>query len=312
MIEKQKDMSGYGIHLVGQNQDLFVLFGNSSDVLEESLEKMFEIERQWSQNFVFAVSEYHKDFKNAPKAYLEADTAFDHHMTLIGDKIIRFQDIIQYNYTELLPENYFLKLRKAIYDSDKKAIDVLIKEIYSIIKDKNVSLYSVRVFYNKILQMLVSEWNGEDSAIEKFYNVFSLTQCANLQDFCNLLSDVCNMLIDSCTNKKAEYSDIVQRADSYIQEHYNDPELTINFLANYLNVSTASLSISFKNEMTIGPSEYLANLRLEKAKELLCDTDMLIKEISVAVGYYDEGSFARRFKKHTGVTPKQYREKHSI
>jgi len=64
--------------------------------------------------------------------------------------------------------------------------------------------------------------------------------------------------------------------------------------------------------MAIGPAEYLANLRLEKAKELLCNTDMLIKEISVAVGYYDEGSFSRRFKKHTGVTPGQYREKHTI
>jgi len=312
VIEEQNDMSGYGIHLVGQNQDLFVLFGNTSDTLENGLQKMFEIERQWGQKFVFAVSEYHTDFKNAPKAYLEADTAFDYHVILIGDNIIRFRNIIQYDYTELLPDNYLAKLRKAIYASDKNAIDVLILEIYNIIKDKKVSLYSTRVFYNKILQMLIAEWNGDDSAIEKFYNVFSLTQCVDLQDFCSLLSDMCNMMIDNGVGKKIEYSDVVQRADSYMQEHYSAPELTVDFLADCLNVSAAALYISFKNEMAIGPAEYLANLRLEKAKELLCNTDMLIKEISVAVGYYDEGSFSRRFKKHTGVTPGQYREKHTI
>ena len=68
-----------------------------------------------------------------------------------------------------------------------------------------------------------------------------------------------------------------------------------------------TLSVEFKNEMDIKPSDYLANLRMEKAKELLKNTDMRIREISFQVGYEDDRVFKRRFKKYTGMTPGEYR-----
>ena len=58
----------------------------------------------------------------------------------------------------------------------------------------------------------------------------------------------------------------------------------------------------------IEPSKYLTNLRMEEAKRLLRETDLLNKDISSAVGYEDVGSFIRRFRKQIGVTPRQYRE----
>lgn len=63
-----------------------------------------------------------------------------------------------------------------------------------------------------------------------------------------------------------------------MQEHYQDPERTMNSLAEHLQMSAVSLSIEFKNEMKVNPSEYLANLRMDKAKGLLLNTDMLIKD----------------------------------
>ena len=75
-----------------------------------------------------------------------------------------------------------------------------------------------------------------------------------------------------------------------------------------VEIDEGELSIEFKSEMEVKPSEYLANLRMEKSKELLRNTDMLVKDISVAVGYEDVVSFVRRFKKYAGMTPGQYRE----
>ena len=65
--------------------------------------------------------------------------------------------------------------------------------------------------------------------------------------------------------------------------------------------------MEFKNEMDMRPSDYLANLRMEKAKELLRTSNMLVREISQAVGYEDDRVFLRRFKNYTGMTPGQYR-----
>ena len=51
---------------------------------------------------------------------------------------------------------------------------------------------------------------------------------------------------------------------------------------------------------------------MEEAKRLLRETNLLIKDISAAVGYEDVGSFIRRFRKQMGVTPTQYRDEESV
>ena len=82
----------------------------------------------------------------------------------------------------------------------------------------------------------------------------------------------------------------------------------LNALAEYLQVSAVTLSVEFRNELDIRPSDYLTTLRMEKAKELLRETNMLIGDITLAVGYEDAHVFRRRFKQYTGMTPGQYRE----
>ena len=62
--------------------------------------------------------------------------------------------------------------------------------------------------------------------------------------------------------------------------------------------------------MGMSPLEYLTLLRVEHAKELLSSTSLTIRDISAKVGYYDSGSFIRRFKQVTGETPLQYRRSH--
>jgi AraC-like DNA-binding protein len=59
--------------------------------------------------------------------------------------------------------------------------------------------------------------------------------------------------------------------------------------------------------MDMSPLEYLTLLRVEHAKELLASTDLTIRDVSARSGYYDPGSFIRRFKQVTGETPLQYR-----
>ena len=95
-----------------------------------------------------------------------------------------------------------------------------------------------------------------------------------------------------------------------MEEHFSDPEISITALADSLELSTARFSLSFKEKTGMSPLEYLTLLRVEHAKDLLAGTDMTIRDISVQVGYYDPGSFIRRFKQVTGETPLQYRREH--
>lgn len=309
MISQEKDMEGYGIYLVSNKQNLFVLFGNTETKIENVLDKMVEIERQYCHDYVISVSNYHTDFAEASKAYLEADAAFDYRLLVNNNEIIRFKDVVHEELPCFSLENYLHVLKHAISTGSKTELETTVEDICQKLKDANVSLYMFRVFYNDIFQMLVSECRGDKLLIDKFYNVFTLSQCMSMKEFNDLLSEAGRMIIDNRSCKILENSDVVCKAVVYMQEMYDDPNLTMNTLAEYLNVSSVTLSIEFKNEMNITPSEYLANMRIEKSKYLLRNTKKLIKEISREVGYEDEGSFARRFKKHTGMTPGQYRDK---
>ena len=93
----------------------------------------------------------------------------------------------------------------------------------------------------------------------------------------------------------------------YMEEHFSDPEISITALADSLELSTTRFSLSFKEKAGMSPLEYLTLLRVEHAKELLESSDLTIRDISTQVGYYDSGSFIRRFKQVTGETPLQYR-----
>lgn len=308
ILEEEARVDGYGIHMINNNRNLFVLFGNSQENLEDILDKMMEIERQYCEEYVVAVSNFHTDFSESSKAYLEADTAFDNHLLMDNSKIIRFSDVAQKDYISLIPGNYLQRLRHAIRYSDKIEVELAVTDICKRIGRENASLYAFRTFYNDIIDILLSEWKGNREKLDNFYNVFTLSQCLNIQDFHDLMCEVCNVIIDSQAGKKVKKSDIVQEAITYMKANYQDSNLTMNTLAEHLGVSSVTLSVEFKNEMDSRPSDYLSSLRIENAKELLHSTAMLVKEISLAVGYEDINVFLRWFKKYTGMTPGQYRE----
>lgn len=306
-IALEEMTEGYGIHLINNNQKLFVLFGDGKEVLEEVLSKMLEIEKKYCEEYVIAVSNIHTDFMESSKAYLEADTAFDNHLLMDNSRLIRFSDVVQKEYVSLVPENYLQRLRYAIRTCDKDAAEIAVKDICSKINGENISLYTFRIFYNEIIHILLSECKNNNERLDNFYNVFTLSQCLNTRDFYDLLCEICKVIIEKNIGNEVVNSNVAQKAIAYMMENYHDPELTMITLADYLKISSVILSVEFKNEMGISPSKYLANLRIEKAKELLKDTNMLVKEVSLAVGYEDDYVFRRWFKKYTGMTPGQYR-----
>ena len=184
----------------------------------------------------------------------------------------------------------------------------MVKDICNRLNGEKASLYAFRILYSDIMQTLLSEWRGEKTEFDEFYNVFTLSQCLNMQDFYELLSDACSMIITNREGIGIQNSDVVWKAVDYMQEHFSDSGLTMNALAEYLQVSAVMLSIEFRNELDIRPSDYLTNLRMEKARELLKETNMLIGDIALIVGYEDVHVFRRRFKQYTGMAPGQYRE----
>jgi AraC-like DNA-binding protein len=97
------------------------------------------------------------------------------------------------------------------------------------------------------------------------------------------------------------------QAMNYIDKNYSD-NLQINDIAQFLGLNPNYLSTIFKQETRVTPKEYLIQLRIKKARELLEQTNYPINVISSSVGYSDQLTFSRAFKAVTGKSPKIYRE----
>jgi AraC-like DNA-binding protein len=97
------------------------------------------------------------------------------------------------------------------------------------------------------------------------------------------------------------------QAMNYFDKNYSD-NLQINDIAKFLGLHPNYLSTIFKQETGVTPKEYLIQLRIKKARELLEQTNYPINVISNSVGYSDQLTFSRAFKTVTGKSPKEYRK----
>jgi len=97
----------------------------------------------------------------------------------------------------------------------------------------------------------------------------------------------------------------VKSSIQYIEEHYTDA-LTVRELADRAEVSYWQYSSIFKELMGKKPNDYIAELRMARAKEMLLRTNAPLREIASQTGYVDEYYFSRRFRQSTGLAPRQY------
>lgn len=99
--------------------------------------------------------------------------------------------------------------------------------------------------------------------------------------------------------------EIVQ-AQHWLQNHYTK-EIAFSQLAETIGMSIRTFNRRFKIATAMTPLDYLRNVRMNNAKDLLQDTNLSINEIAFRVGYQDATHFSRLFKQKHGITPSQYR-----
>ena len=138
-----------------------------------------------------------------------------------------------------------------------------------------------------------------------------ITEQKSFDSACRLVEDhigkVFKILSDMNSSSEEKQARL---ATDYIQQNYMDPDLSLNDICSYLNISTSYFSTIFKKMTGETFTEVLIRTRMEKAKELLENTTMKNYEIAEKVGFSDPHYFGISFKKMTGVTPTEYaREK---
>jgi two-component system response regulator YesN len=122
--------------------------------------------------------------------------------------------------------------------------------------------------------------------------------------FVDKLSDACRKIVVKIEEQSIG---VVSQAKRYIDTHYTK-DISLDDVSREVDISPYYFSKIFKDETGENFIEYVTNIRIEKAKELLEDSDYSMKEICCMIGYSDPNYFSRAFKKNVGVTPTEFKE----
>lgn len=150
---------------------------------------------------------------------------------------------------------------------------------------------------------------------EKLLPDFPLENVLEMMEHCFSFSTLHEIL---CTKTAAFFKDlsctqpdnaIIYRIRDYINQNYKNPSLSVKDISEYAHLSASYACTYFKAETGTTLNQYITEFRMEKAKLLLSDPRYKINNISAAVGYNDGNYFGKSFRKYTGFSPSEYREK---
>ncbi len=198
----------------------------------------------------------------------------------------------------------FIKLLQA--ESSFSAVS-LIRSVSEEIKRKdNTSPDMAKRFYYRLVRGAVREAKKEGVVIlEDFPSEEDIWM--HVKGF-NFISEAINFT-EACVTeyfkKSREVTDnaIVNKIIRYIMKNYANPQLSVTQISDHLNLTSFYICHIFKDvtDTTIG--NFIIDIRLKKAMELLADPDRKIKDIAKMVGYRSGNYFSYQFKKHMGYAP---------
>lgn len=137
--------------------------------------------------------------------------------------------------------------------------------------------------------------------------------CGSELRFVTYFSEYCLCLENSMAQLEKMYRQSIDRADpvemamDYVRKHYMD-SITLADMADMTKLSPNYFSTLFRKRTSLRFMEYVLQVRLEKASEMLANTDMFVYEIATACGYEDVRYFVRVFQKAYGLSPANFRK----
>ena len=106
----------------------------------------------------------------------------------------------------------------------------------------------------------------------------------------------------------SQETDPLDESRRYIEEHYQD-EISLEQIAALYHFNASYFSTLFKQRFGISFSEYLSDIRMEKAENLLKTSSDKVRKIALEVGYKDPNYFNRAFRKRHNMTPEEFRKR---
>ena len=264
-----------------------------------------------------AASGVEQGLQGAAVCYQQALQAREYRIVMPGKKVIAYSKLPREE-TRRYQYNFELerKLIHCIKGNDRSGAE---KIIDSVLTDQliqcDMPMYMVRcltfdligTFMKAASELLDS--TGETD-LEKVVPVVQILNFQTLDQLRASLLEVFDRIAEALQARHPNRSDtVVEQCLAYIQQNYTDNNLNIAAVAQAMEMNPNYLSRIFKEKQGCGILDYLNQLRVEKAKELLADPQITVNEAGQRAGYYNHIALIRAFKRLEGMTPSEWRSR---
>ena len=165
-----------------------------------------------------------------------------------------------------------------------------------------------REYVEGVISQLYNEYKNKDEFSERLMECYLNELMIFLIRYKRHISEGNNGIdVLKNTDRLSSCDESIQTAAKYIMDNYNK-NLTLPQVAYKVNMSSTYFSKKFKEVTGFGFKEYLLNLRIQKACELLLETRLSVTEIAYKIGFNDSNYFGDVFKKSRGISPLKYRK----
>lgn len=267
------------------------------------------------ENYQIALSQVYQQLSIANFAYLEVVSILEQMQKSNTENVIECWDNwIQTNdtYVVQLQQNQFDQFTEALVSKDASGAKQIFNNMLRYIAVTPTSSENKQYLRFCILRALILVVrNSENPYDQTLMTYFTHVNPANEEQFQERIIEV---ISNYCKHevKRIDFSKVI----TYIENNFSRYDLSLEELAAYIGISKTQMSKLFKAKTGICYIDYLTNLRMQKARGLVEQTDMSIKDIFTAVGYVDKTNFSKKFKTYYGVNAselrKQTRSEHDL
>ncbi|MCM3595598.1 response regulator [Metabacillus idriensis] len=308
LVRKQND--GVCFRNINKEEELVLLFWKNKNVMYLAEEISSFIYQSHKINCILALGKKSNDLS---EAYTSAEQVYIKHHLLSQKRIVTGKE------TDIKPLlhlfDYSNELKWSIKSGSMAQAEKQLEQIFiKLVNEHTLSLEQIELWENQF-DLLRNNWmkeyevhhhpvfyQGTDYWKEDGSFSFEKFKEEKKKEFSELIKLLSNVKYQKEKNN-------MQQIEEYLQQHYQE-DINLQDIADRFFLSREYISRKFKQDYHATLTDYLTNIRMEKAKNLLENPYLKIYEVAYGVGYQNEKYFSKVFKKHIGLTPNEYR--HSL
>lgn len=319
VFEFQRGVEGWAFLLMADNEE------QMSERVKELSKDLEEIMKNYSTIAYFGgIGQPVARLRELEESFREAERALAARFTMELNRIISVEDIRMAQNVDTLDdieitsfgeiEKTRTMLEKFLNNGAEDEIDEFVDVYINELPEENLKsvlmrqyiimdAYIVMMSFCEKIEGIEGEMQAQSEELKN-----SMKTIQTLEEIKNYIRMLLKKIIgvrDTISGRR--YSDIIEIAKDQIRKTYMSDEISLNTIAAEVGMSPSYFSSIFSKEMGKTFVEYLTEIRMDRAKELLMCSSMKTSEIGYEVGYKDTHYFSYIFKKTQNCTPKEFR-----